>query len=281
MTRSEPRDIRPSVQDVALIIGGGPGISSSCAKLFAENGMRVGIAARNPDKPVLQQSRDDARRASIRLRCKRTSSRGAAVPECCSRPWGAYACGAQHRWPGSRHFSQGDCRSRPGHGARNTSELGVQRIFGWSAGRSTHARQPSQRQRRERNDHLHERQRGAQRFPVERRLCDGVPCQVRPRREHGTRTNAAGDPRCQCADRRRDWLDPGRRYPRASAGGNDCRRQHGRPRPHRGNLSAAPSTASVDMGIRSRAPTLARKMVTRHHSSAVYRCGPSLRARTS
>jgi len=40
--------------DVALIIGGGPGISSSCARLFARNGMAVGVAARNPDKPVLQ-----------------------------------------------------------------------------------------------------------------------------------------------------------------------------------------------------------------------------------
>ncbi|HEY4044183.1 MAG TPA: SDR family oxidoreductase [Rhodopila sp.] len=41
--------------DVALIVGGGPGISSSCARLFAENGMRVGIAARNPDKAVLRK----------------------------------------------------------------------------------------------------------------------------------------------------------------------------------------------------------------------------------
>ncbi len=47
-------DTQSSVQDVAIIIGGGPGISSSCARLFAESGMRVGIAARNPDKPVLQ-----------------------------------------------------------------------------------------------------------------------------------------------------------------------------------------------------------------------------------
>lgn len=45
---------QPSVQDVALIIGGGPGISSSCARLFAKNGMRVAVAARTPDKPVLQ-----------------------------------------------------------------------------------------------------------------------------------------------------------------------------------------------------------------------------------
>ena len=41
-------------KDVALIVGGGPGISASCARLFAKSGMRVGIAARTPDKPVLQ-----------------------------------------------------------------------------------------------------------------------------------------------------------------------------------------------------------------------------------
>ena len=41
-------------RDVALIVGGGPGISASCARLFAKSGMQVGIAARNPDKPVLQ-----------------------------------------------------------------------------------------------------------------------------------------------------------------------------------------------------------------------------------
>jgi NAD(P)-dependent dehydrogenase (short-subunit alcohol dehydrogenase family) len=41
-------------QDVAVIIGGGPGISASCARLFAKSGMRVAIAARNPDKAVLE-----------------------------------------------------------------------------------------------------------------------------------------------------------------------------------------------------------------------------------
>jgi NAD(P)-dependent dehydrogenase (short-subunit alcohol dehydrogenase family) len=39
--------------DTALIVGGGPGISSSCARLFSAQGMRVGVAARNPDKPEL------------------------------------------------------------------------------------------------------------------------------------------------------------------------------------------------------------------------------------
>jgi NAD(P)-dependent dehydrogenase (short-subunit alcohol dehydrogenase family) len=54
MTQSDQRNAQSSVQDVALIVGGGPGISSSCARLFAKNGMRVAIAARNPDKSVLR-----------------------------------------------------------------------------------------------------------------------------------------------------------------------------------------------------------------------------------
>ncbi|MFB3104020.1 MAG: SDR family NAD(P)-dependent oxidoreductase, partial [Pseudomonadales bacterium] len=41
--------------EVALIVGGGPGVSASCARLFAQNGMSVAIAARNPGKPVLKQ----------------------------------------------------------------------------------------------------------------------------------------------------------------------------------------------------------------------------------
>ena len=53
MTQSDQRDAQPSEEDVALIVGGGPGISSSCARLFAKNGIRVAIAARNADKAVL------------------------------------------------------------------------------------------------------------------------------------------------------------------------------------------------------------------------------------
>jgi len=53
MTQSN-RDPQHSAQDVALIVGGGPGISSSCARLFAESGMRVCVAARNPEKAVLE-----------------------------------------------------------------------------------------------------------------------------------------------------------------------------------------------------------------------------------
>jgi NAD(P)-dependent dehydrogenase (short-subunit alcohol dehydrogenase family) len=43
----------PISSGVALIVGGGVGISASCARLFAQNGMRVAIAARDPDKPAM------------------------------------------------------------------------------------------------------------------------------------------------------------------------------------------------------------------------------------
>ncbi|MBK1660627.1 SDR family oxidoreductase [Paracraurococcus ruber] len=49
MAPSDRRERR----EVALIVGGGPGISASCARLFATNGMAVAIAARSLDKPVL------------------------------------------------------------------------------------------------------------------------------------------------------------------------------------------------------------------------------------
>ena len=45
--------------EVALIVGGGPGVSASCARLFAQNGMRVTVAARNPGKPVLTKLVED------------------------------------------------------------------------------------------------------------------------------------------------------------------------------------------------------------------------------
>lgn len=44
---------RDTEEEVALIVGGGPGISSSCARLFAREGMRVAIAARRPDKSAI------------------------------------------------------------------------------------------------------------------------------------------------------------------------------------------------------------------------------------
>ncbi len=43
-----------SEREVALIVGGGPGISASCARLFTQHGMQVAVAARDLEKPVLK-----------------------------------------------------------------------------------------------------------------------------------------------------------------------------------------------------------------------------------
>jgi NAD(P)-dependent dehydrogenase (short-subunit alcohol dehydrogenase family) len=77
MTQSGERGTRPAVQDIALIVGGGPGISSSCARLFVENGMRVAVAARNPAKPVLESL--EKKHGVIRYACD--ASEPAAVEQ--------------------------------------------------------------------------------------------------------------------------------------------------------------------------------------------------------
>ncbi len=45
--------------EVAIIVGGGPGISASCARLLAKNGFQVAIAARNSSKPILLELAQD------------------------------------------------------------------------------------------------------------------------------------------------------------------------------------------------------------------------------
>ena len=54
MTETDSPGGQAASPEVALIVGGGPGISASCARLFAQNDMRVAVAARNPDKAVLR-----------------------------------------------------------------------------------------------------------------------------------------------------------------------------------------------------------------------------------
>lgn len=43
-----------AVPEVALIVGGGPGLSSACARLFSKEGFRVAVASRNPSKDALK-----------------------------------------------------------------------------------------------------------------------------------------------------------------------------------------------------------------------------------
>lgn len=54
MTTTESQHAAAPAPEVALIVGGGPGISASCARLFSQSGLSVAMAARRPDKPVLQ-----------------------------------------------------------------------------------------------------------------------------------------------------------------------------------------------------------------------------------
>ena len=43
-----------TLQEIAIIVGGGPGISGACARLFASEGMVVAIAQRSPEKPAIK-----------------------------------------------------------------------------------------------------------------------------------------------------------------------------------------------------------------------------------
>ena len=45
--------------EVAVIVGGGPGVSASCARLFNKEGMKVAVAARNIGKTALKKLADD------------------------------------------------------------------------------------------------------------------------------------------------------------------------------------------------------------------------------
>jgi NAD(P)-dependent dehydrogenase (short-subunit alcohol dehydrogenase family) len=54
MTEPGASNAQTTSPEVAIIVGGGPGISASCARLFAQNNFRVAIAARNPGKPALK-----------------------------------------------------------------------------------------------------------------------------------------------------------------------------------------------------------------------------------
>ena len=138
MVQSETRDTQPSIRDVAVIVGGGPGISASCARLFAENGMRIGIAARNPDKSILQslEKTDGVRRYA----CDASEPTAVAMLfQNVVRDLGAPTI-VVHNIDGRvpAFFAKGS--PKPSQAWRSTPpELGVQRVSGGPAGRSTHA----------------------------------------------------------------------------------------------------------------------------------------------
>lgn len=63
--------------EVAVIVGGGPGVSASCARRFSRDGMRVVVAARNPDKPVLVEL--EAECGIVRRTCDATKAESVAA----------------------------------------------------------------------------------------------------------------------------------------------------------------------------------------------------------
>ena len=103
----------------------------------------------------------------------------------------------------------------------------------------------------------------------QRRLCNGMSCQVRTRAKHGKRTDAAGDPRSELPiDAAIGWTqEDGNRAHRLA--GTTVDDNMADPVHIAENLSATASPASVDLGVRSRAPTVGREMVTHAPASGV------------
>jgi NAD(P)-dependent dehydrogenase (short-subunit alcohol dehydrogenase family) len=55
MAESNITNASPHEDEVALIVGGGPGVSASCARLLSLAKMKVAVAARSIDKPALKE----------------------------------------------------------------------------------------------------------------------------------------------------------------------------------------------------------------------------------
>ena len=200
-----------SRQDVALIVGGGPGISASCARLFSAQGMRVGVAARNPDKAVLQTLEKE--HGVRRYKCD--ASEPAEVEglfEDVVRDLGRPTL-LVHNIDGRvvGIFRKGIAEADPGMALdtlRNSAFSAF--LVAQQAARLMRVKH-TQRPWHEGHDHLHQRERRAQRLSTERRFRDGVSGQGRACAEHRKRADAQGHPRRPSADRCCDRLDSRRR----------------------------------------------------------------------
>ena len=186
MTQSNTAEPQSSARDVALVVGGGPGISASCARLFAENGMRVAVAARSPDKPVLL----DLERAQGVRRYACDASEPAAVAllfQNVARDLGTPTLVVHNidgRVPGI--FGKGITEADPGmvfETVRNSAFSAF--LVGQQAARLMRENEPNTNGSKG-TIIFHERERGAQRVSVERRLRDGMPCEVRNRPKQET-----------------------------------------------------------------------------------------------
>ena len=224
-------------QEVALIVGGGPGVSASCARLFAREGMRVAVAARNPEKRVLQalESECGIRRFACDAREPADVAKLFAAVSSELAPPKLVVHNIDGRSAGI--FRKSITEADPEPRSRHDSELRVQRVSRRPAGGREHARRPRSRGRSPRHDSVHQRERRVQGLSPERRVCNRVSRKVGPGGKHGARAHAPGHSRRARSDRRGHRLDARRWKPIPPSRGGHRRRQHGRPRPHRRNLS--------------------------------------------
>ena len=261
MTQSDERARRPSEQDVALIVGGGPGVSSSCARLFAQEGMRVAVAARNPGKPVLEAL--EKAHGVRRYACDASDPKDVeSLFESVVKDLGAPRLVVHNidgRVPGI--FRKGITEVDPGmvlDTLRNSAFSAF--LVGQQAARLMRENAPDANGAR-----------GTIIFTNASAALKGFPASgafaMACHAKSGLAQSMARELMPQGIhvanvpiDAAIGWT-PGGRKPRAPAGRNDGRRQHGRPGPHRRDVSATASTASVDLGVRSRPAALGGAMV--------------------
>jgi len=169
--------------EVALIVGGGPGISASCARLFAGDAMRVAVAARNPDKSVLEKL--EQTHGIRRYACDASDPAAvAALFRHVTAELGTPRL-VVHNIDGrvAGIFRKGITEADPGmvlDTLRNSAFSALQRCKG--------------------HDHLHECERRAEGLCEERRVRDGLARQARARGKHGEGTDARRHPRRACTD---------------------------------------------------------------------------------
>ena len=186
--------------EVALIVGGGPGISASCAQLFSQQGVKVAVAARDPDKPVLKALAQDHGVTLIACDASVPESVAAMFNEV-SRTLGAPRL-VVHNIDGRPRevFRKSITEVEPAAVLTTlTNSTFSAFVVGQQAAKamlSLEARGWSQR-----HDRVHQRQRGAEGFSAQWCVCRCVPRQGGPCTKHGPGTYAAGHPRGPCADR--------------------------------------------------------------------------------
>ena len=246
----------------ALIVGGGPGVSASCARLFSERGMRVAVAARNPDKPVLQSL--ESTHQVLRFACD------AADPDAVAQLFDAVsgALGTPRLVVHNIDGRMRDIFRKPITEAAPDLALTTLRNSTFSA--FLVAQQAARHMLA--SPAAEDGHRGTLIFTNASAAFKGYPLSgAFAMASHGKSGLAQSLARelmpqgihvAHVPHRCRHRLDPAGRPARTRAGGHDRGRQHGRSGSHRGNLLAAASAAPLYLGVRGRAASVDGNLVT-------------------